>query len=148
MKTSLLFACAAVLGLASCASPIERRVTHNPLLFNKLSTADQLSVRLGQVKEGMTKEAVFLAWGRPSRIATGKKDGREFERWTYTEYEPVYSHTVGFGIGIGGGGWRHRGYYYDPFFYGGPTVDYLPTSGRSVEFVNGKVSGFLMPRSY
>lgn len=51
--------------LVSCASPRERRITGNPQLYQSLSTGDQVLVQQGRIREGMSKEAVFLALGRP-----------------------------------------------------------------------------------
>ena len=141
MKTSHTLAALLVLVLASCASPIERRVTHNPELFNKLPPAEQASVRRGEVREGMSKDAVFLAWGQPDRVAKGRKDGKNRERWSYTQYEQMHRFGYGGGLGmVGGYGWI------DPIGYAGPIIDYVPVPGRSVEFVEGKVAGFLVPR--
>lgn len=141
MKT--LLALSVVLILSSCASPIERRVTSNPQLFQKLSVSHQSAVRNGEVKEGMSKDAVFLAWGRPNRIQTGRRNGQALERWSYNSYEPVYSSSFGFVTTFGHG--CHGGIY-DPFYWGGPQIDYVPVEGRSVEFVNDKVVGFTMGR--
>lgn len=141
MKTTRLsIAAVLMLGLASCVSPIERRVTRNPEMFSKLPAAEQTSVRRGEVREGMSKDAVFLAWGQPDRVAKGRRDGKNRERWSYTQYEQVQHFGYGGGLGFAGGGW------YDPIGYAGPIIDYVPVPGRSVEFVEGKVAGFLVPR--
>lgn len=141
MKTHLSIAALLVLVLASCASPIERRVSHYPELFNKLPAAEQAMVRRGEVREGMSKDAVFLAWGKPDRIAHGRKDGKNRERWSFAEYEQVHRMGYAGGLGLAGGyGWV------DPIAYGGPVVDFVPVPGRSVEFIDGKVVGFLVPR--
>ena len=150
MNTSTTFVLAATaLLLASCASPRELRVEHHPELFAKLSEKDKLDVRQGRVHEGMTKDAVFLAWGKPSHVSMGKRDGKTVERWRYQAYQPVMTESYGFGmgVGIGGGYWgRHGyGYYYDPMFYASPSVSYVPVEGRSVEFVDGKVTAFMAP---
>jgi hypothetical protein len=139
MKTRFLAALAVSLLLASCVSPIEGRITRNPELFARLTEAERQNVRIGVVKEGMSKDAVFLAWGRPARVAAGKRDGQTFERWSYLQYEPVYYSD--FNIGWGYGRCRH-----DPYYRVGPSVEYVPVPGRAVEFSNGKVSGYLIPR--
>lgn len=142
MKKHLFLAAALVLTLASCVSPIERRVSRNPQIFNKLSANDQTAVRQGKIREGMTKEAVFLAWGKPARVAAGKRDGKNRERWSYPEYEPVQRFGFSGGIGYGYGGWG----WCDPIGYAVPIIDYVPVPGRSVEFADGKVTGFMVPR--
>lgn len=131
----------AVLLLAGCASPIERRVTRNPEMFNKLTASDQAMVRSGQIREGMTMDAVYLAMGRPARVFRGKRNGQEIERWSYNDYEPVYTSSFGFGgyYGAGCG-------YYSPYYWGGPQIDYVPVEGAQVEFVKGRVSGYSVRR--
>ena len=143
--TCLVLAAAAL--LSSCASPLERRMEHHPELLAKLSETDRQAVRRGQVHEGMSKDAVYLAWGRPGQVSAGKRDGKVLERWSYRQYEPVVTETYGFGFGVGYWG-RHRGGFYDPYMYDAPAVSYVPVPGRWVEFVNGKVTGFLVPRAY
>jgi len=131
----------AALLLTGCASPIERRVTRNPEMFSKLTPADQSSVRRGEIREGMTKDAVYLALGRPARVHQGKRGGRDLERWSYNSYEPVYTHHFGFG-----GYWGAGCGYHDPYYWGGPSIDYVPVEGTQVEFVGGKVVGFTLRR--
>lgn len=135
MKTSLFLFSALALLLTSCASPVQRRITRNPALYSQLSEADKQRVQRGEIREGMSKDAVFFMWGKPDRVSNGTREGKQFERWSYTDYEPIYRPMIYGGYGL-----------YDPYFYGGPTVDYVPTQGASVEFVDGKVSGFLIPR--
>lgn len=141
MKTHLLLLSALALLLTSCASPLQRRISRNPELYSRLPDAEKQSVQRGEIREGMSKDAVFFMWGKPDRVSNGTREGKAFERWSYTNYEPVYRPMIYGGVGIYGACSIH-----DPYLYGGPVVDYVPTQGASVEFVNGKVSGFLIPR--
>ena len=106
-----------------------------------LATTDKEAVQERRIKEGMGKDAVFFLLGRPARISEGTREGLKYERWIYTDYETVYAHEFGMGMGFG-----HHGCYYDPFFYGGPQFMSVPVQGATVEFVNGKISGYLVPR--
>ena len=99
--------------LVSCASPRERRITGNPQLYQSLSTGDQVLVQQGRIREGMSKEAVFLALGRPDGIAAGRQKGASIEQWTYLGSQPVYTNTIG--MGGGGGGGRPLGEAAGPF---------------------------------
>ena len=155
MKTIAFLACAIVLAFTSCASPLQRRLERNPALFAKLSESHRASILAGRVEEGMTKDAVFLAWGRPSRVTGGKRAGQSFERWNYTGYEAVQSYDSGFGLGMGYQGISHsrhgRDRYacntYDSFYYRSvPQVDYVPFDAKMVEFTGGVVSAYAMPR--
>jgi hypothetical protein len=141
MKAFAIVLLSAVL-LSSCASGPERRISRNAESFSKLSTADQASVREGKVREGMSKEAVFMAWGRPNQVSEGSRNGAKLERWSYTTLQPVFMGGFGGGWGGGFGGCGRWG--------GGPfmmnSLNYVPTPGPSVEFTNGKVSGYTVPR--
>ena len=134
-----------VVMLASCASPIERRMTRNPDLYQKLPESQKVDVKMGRVTEGMGKDAVFLAWGRPARVQTGQRNGKPLERWSYNDYQPVYTQSFGFYSGFGPGCGPFGGPFGGGGFWGGPSLDYVPVEGRSVEFVGGKVVGFTTP---
>jgi len=138
------WAAAVLVVMVGCAAPVQRRIERNPELFAKLSTEDQGLVRQGRLREGMTKEAVFLAFGRPDRVATGRKGGKDFEKWTYLGQRAVTTQTFGMGFGAWGGGWGggYCGPYYDPFLMGGPVTTYIPYDAASVDFAAGRVTGW------
>lgn len=129
--------CALVLLLASCASPIQHRIEKNPQLFNSLSEHQKALVQQGAIEEGMSKEAVFLAWGRPDRASQGGKMGKAYERWSYAAYDPVFWGPYGPGYGWGGGPWM-----YDPYFYPSANVSYVPYEQRWAEFLNNRVAAW------
>lgn len=138
MCLNVLAAAVAALLLTDCqtATPASR-IADNPVLFNSLSTEQKLLVQQGRIREGMSKDAVFLAWGYPgSAPMTGQKNGKLFERWVYTRERPVPVNNFG-------GGW-----YGDPWCrhgwgpYGGMNVIYVPEEGASVTFENGKVTAW------
>lgn len=133
----------AAMTLSQCASTVERRIEKNPAIFSSLSPADQELVRQRKLREGMGKDAVFLAVGRPDRVTMGRKEGKDFERWTYEGTRTVTTQTFGMGFG-GWGGWGYGGCgpFFDPFWGGGPMVTYIPYEAASVDFVNGKVVGW------
>src|SRR3981081_4368065 len=56
-------------------STVESRIKSNPQIYASLSPADQALVRQGQIREGMSKAAVFLAWGNPDRVRSGSATG-------------------------------------------------------------------------
>lgn len=122
--------------MASCAAPTPAdRIAENPAMYHSLPPAQQTLVRQGHIEQGMTPEAVLLAWGAPNTAPIfGEKDGKKTERWVYKGYEPV---TVmpDWGPAYGRYGW------YDPFYPASSTA-YIPTQDAYVEFVNGKVSSW------
>src|SRR5207247_2378184 len=91
MKIIPALMAASALLIASCTSPIVRRIERNSDLYQALSTRQKELVQQGRIEEGMNKKAVFLAWGKPDRAAKGSRNGREYERWSYADYEPTYT---------------------------------------------------------
>jgi hypothetical protein len=105
--------------LAGC-STVDSRIKGDPQTFASLSPADQTLVQRGRIREGMSKAAVYLAWGRPDRTRYGSRAGVPFEAWIYTtirtEIAPGYDPGF-YGFGYGRFGWSRR--YYGPrAFYG------------------------------
>src|SRR3954468_7968783 len=70
-----LLSSAIALFMVSGTSPIVKRSARNPDIYNSLSDRQKELVQQGRVEEGMTKKAVFLAWGKPDRAAQGSKSG-------------------------------------------------------------------------
>jgi hypothetical protein len=140
---TVLFTAAASLLLASCASPVAMRIERNPDIYNNLSERHKSLVARGEITEGMSKQAVFIAWGRPDRAFKGSRNGRALEQWSYLAYDSVPGGFVGGGYGYGYGGWYGaRGYCYDPFFVYQPMISYVPYERGKVEFTNAKVSAW------
>lgn len=133
----MLLLAGAVLALASCVSPIAKRIEHNPAIYQALSEPHKNLVRTGQIAEGMSKPAVFIAWGRPDRSTKGSKGGKSFERWSYSGYDAVHGTSLGFGYGYGGWGGP---FYYDTGLFYQPTVTYVPYERKYVIFINDRVS--------
>lgn len=134
--------------LLSACSTVQTRTEANPAIIARLSPADRALVATGRVREGLSKDGVFIAWGRPDRIYSGVQRGANYEAWIYTTREVRY---VG-GYGAFPSPYRSRlvysrrsGRYFiadfgDPFFYQ-PTVS-VEVPFRKVQFLNGKVVAF------
>ncbi len=145
--------------LSGCAT-VDYRISQNPEIYQQLSPRDQQLVRAGQIREGMTQDAVFLAWGQPEQKGFGRMKGRQTETWIYRAYYSAYDPYPyggyggfygGFGYGfIGRGGFRgghhHRfgGYYYDPFYDPFFYPRFRPVSYpyKTVTFARGRVVGY------
>lgn len=133
-----LLCLAASLTLASCVSTPQTRVDNNPAVFGTLSPAHKNLVLQGQIKEGMSKEAVFLAWGAPDSRSSGGRSGKSIERWRYLGHYPVWTDSYRYGGYSYHSRHRYRGHYnYCP-----PTVEYVTYTQAVVEFSNGKVSSW------
>lgn len=138
---SMLLLCGAALLFTSCetANPATR-AQQNPAVFNSLSAEDQALVLKGTISEGMSRDAVMLAWGRPDSVMNSSDGGRAGEVWRYTSLRPVYRPYYGVGMGMGSYG-RHRSGIYPTASFGmGP--DYVPVTSSVVRFRNGRVHGW------
>jgi len=125
----------AVCLLTGCSSP-EARIKERPDAYAALPKKFQDAAAHGEVQEGMTPDAVYIALGRPARVLHGSKKGVARETWVYTRLD---SENVP--------AWRTLpGQTVDgkPIFY----TDYDPISVTHerdifrVDFENGKVVGW------
>jgi len=160
MKRQILSA-ALTIGVAASAliftscETTGNRISKHPEIYQSLSASDQALVSRGQIRPGMSQNAVWLAWGSPERKIAGNMRGHQTETWIYLHYEtapPLYYGSA-WGYGFGGGvaivRTRHHGRgfvffgdpFYDPFYYA-----YIPPSvlvpSKTVTFVNGRVVSF------
>ena len=120
--------------LTSCSTP-ETRISDHPDLYQSLSARDQALVSQGQIRPGMSRNAVWLAWGSPDRKIVGNMGGGLTETWIYVYYA-TYPYYPPYGP------WAFFGDpFYDPFYY-----SYIPPSipypGKLVTFANGRVVSF------
>ena len=83
-------------------------------MYSKLSPEHRRLVAAGNITEGMSKDAVFLAWGSPSQVYQLEEDGKGKERWVYTSTRPTHETHVGIGYGIHP---RYRRWGYDGCIY-------------------------------
>ena len=161
------FCRALTLGIASSAliftgcSTTETRISKHPEIYQTLSRNDQALVSQGQIRAGMSQNAVWLAWGSPDRKIVGNMRGHLSETWIYVNYTTApygygypygpYRYGYGFGFTSVGfvGGHHHGGRsfvffgdpFFDPFYYSyiPPSIPY-PT--KTVTFANGRVVSF------
>ena len=155
-KALTILAVASALVLASCETP-QTRIAERPQVYNALSPRDQQLVSEGKIREGMSQDAVYLAWGAPNQRGPGRYRGSSTETWIYFSvsagdyYPPPFAYGYGYGFGYGGSflhrhrsGRLHRHVYYDPFydpwFYRRTSVVSYPE--RTVSFQNGRVIAF------
>src|SRR5215831_10229775 len=57
------------------------RISQHPEMYQRLSPRDQALVSEGQIRPGMTMDAVWLAWGTPDQKIPNNMDGRPTETW-------------------------------------------------------------------
>ena len=155
MRLLMINAFAGGLLLSSC-STTSTRISERPEVFNSLSPQQQAIVTRGDIRPGFSEDAVYLAWGPPTRKVPEQIRGRAGETWLYDDtavssyYPRPFIHGHGHGHGyIHGhtGGYGYFGYdpFRDPFFRAGGGVVRYPE--RMATFQNGRVIAYqYLPR--
>ena len=136
---SVLGIATVVLTLTSCSTP-QTRISDHPDLYQSLSSRDQALVSQGKIRYGMSRNAVWLAWGSPDSKVIGNMRGHSAETWVYVYYVtyPYYYPYYGpYGPGFGFFGDP----FYDPFYYSliPPSIPY---PNKTVTFSNSRVMSF------
>jgi hypothetical protein len=124
---ALIFAITAgALILVGCATT-QSRISQHPEMYQRLSARDQALVSQGQIRAGMSMDAVWLAWGTPDQKIPDNMGGRPTETWLYLRYQTPPSYGAP--------------YYYGPFDW-----SYIPPkfpyASRGATFSNGRVVFF------
>jgi hypothetical protein len=139
LSGALTFAIAAGALLLTSCSTIESRISENPEIYRNLSSRDQALVNQGQIRYGMSRNAVWLAWGSPDSKVIGNMRGHSTETWIYVHYAtyPYYPYYGPYGPGFGFFGDP----FYDPFYYSliPPSIPY---PYKTVTFSNGRAVSF------
>ena len=132
---SLLLGALVLLGACAPTTP-QTRIEQSPRKFWKLSDKDQALVQQGQIRRGMSPDAVYYSWGKPALEFAGAEDGASTLRWDYTGSTPVYSSNIYGGYSRGGYGryGRRYGYAYSP------QVTYVPYRRATVWFRDDRVT--------
>ena len=134
LRASTLAVFTGMLILTSCSTP-QTRISEHPDLYQSLSHRDQALVSQGQIRIGMSRTAVWLAWGTTDQKIIGNMGGGPTETWVYVYYatypyypfEPLDEY---FGAPL-----------FDPFCYSWfpPSIPY---PGKLVTFARGKVVSY------
>jgi hypothetical protein len=135
LRASRLGFATGALILTSCSTP-QTRISEHPDLYQTLSHRDQALVSQGQIRTGMSRSAVWLAWGSPDRKIVANMGAGRRETWIYIYYAtyPCYPCY---------GPWDP--YFGAPLYY--PSYDWdippsIPYPGKAVTFANGRVVVF------
>jgi len=116
--------------LTSCSTP-QTRISDHPNLYQSLSARDQTLVGLGRICTGMSRNAVWLAWGSPDRKILANTHGRATETWICISYMTYPYYPYGYPYND----------LYDPFYYA-DVAPAIPYPSRVVTFLNGRVVAF------
>jgi len=148
--------CALGVALSSCTPPStpETRAAENPAVYNALPAKQKELIAKGEIDKGMSKGAVYIAWGNADRKADSFKDNKRTTRWDYTQLVPVYSNSYRGSFGWGSGyGYGYRSRYHRRGYYGygdrigfGTSIHYRPQVAASVVFENEKVTAWQIER--
>ena len=131
VRASALVIAMGTLLLSSCSTP-QTRISENPNLYQSLSQKDQALVGLGQIRMGMSRTGVWLAWGSPDRKIVGNMGGGTTETWLYIYYATYYPPY---------GPWGYFGDpFYDPFYYS--YMPSIPYPAKVVTFARGRVVSY------
>jgi hypothetical protein len=107
MKTNItvIFLAVAALFLGACSTP-DSRIRRNQAAFDKMTPAEQASIRQGIVELGFTPEMVYLAMGRADNVEDRVTPTGTLTIWVYNRFfrEYVGRQMVGF----------RRDVYFDP----------------------------------
>jgi hypothetical protein len=135
LRASRLAVATGTLIVTACSTP-QTRISEHPDLYQTLSPRDQALVNQGQIRIGMSRTAVWLAWGSPDRKIVGNMGGGPTETWLYIYYATYYPPYAPWGP------WAYFGDpFYDPFYYSfiPPSIPY---PGKVVVFAKGRVASF------
>ena len=134
MKTAnwILLIAACSLGGGCATSTVEKRKQERSAIYSALPEEQRATVDQGKIKVGMSTDAVYIAWGRPSQILSGESGHGATTTWLYHGTHLVeYRH------------WAFRSYCWGGRFYSSPYLDYdyYPRSyvRAQVVFENGVV---------
>ncbi len=126
-RVALTFAVIAVALIFGGCGTTGARISQHPEIYQSLTPTDQALVSQGQIRTGMTMDAVWLAWGTPEQKIPGNVRGRTTETWVYLRYNTPPS-------------------YGGPYYYGPFDWSYIPPKfpypSKGVTFSNGRVVFF------
>jgi len=144
MKKLVVFLMAGLLGTSCVPITPQTRIAKHPDLYAALNPSERNLVERGELAKGMTRDAVFLAWGPPAMSYEGYHEGKASMRWDYTGAQAVYSERFYGVYGYSGHGYRgHNVHPYSAYAYGfAPELAFVPYRRASVWFINNRVDGW------
>lgn len=84
MKLSGVILLAGVLALTGCkSSTVTTRKAERAEAYNTMSAEQRNLVDQGQIKVGMSEDAVYIAWGKPSQVLTSEDGNGRVTTWLY-----------------------------------------------------------------
>ena len=127
MKALALILLLALFAAGCATSTVEKRKQERFSAYTSLSPETRALVDQSQIKIGMPMDAVYIAWGKPSQVATGQSsNGKPLTTWIYTG-TTWHEHRY----------WNYRHNYYGRYAYPQPYLDYeyFPSSYVAAEVI-------------
>ena len=134
-RRTVMLAAVAALAVGGCAtSTVQSRIREQPAAYASLSPEFQKAVAQGELKEGMSMDAVYIAWGKPFEVFKGHSAQGPTTTWVYmgtqvVEY-PYWAYSLTYGYSYPMTPTIH--YAWGPYQY----------ARAEVVFVNGRVSSW------
>src|SRR5215470_10363762 len=126
-RVALTFAITAGALIFNGCGTVGGRISQHLEMYQSLSPNDQALVSQGQIRSGMSMDAVSLAWGAADQKNPASIHNHPAETWVYLRYETPPS-------------------YGGPYYYGPFDWSYIPPKfvhpSRGVTFANGRVVFF------
>ncbi len=104
LKSVTVLLCCGVILCGCASSTIEKRRAERITAYETLSPEYQQLVDAGEIKTGMPKDAVYIAWGKPDDITYSEDSHGKLETWLYygrymKEYRYWNYHAINRGDG-------------------------------------------------
>lgn len=134
IKLNNIYVIFLTLFICNCTSTIESRIENNPQIYSALTGQEKKAVSKGLIIRGMSQDAVYISWGKPSGIMEKNSNGKTMEKWRYSSLMPVMHQSFLY----------NDYHYYHSYnhcspFYHSTNVGYIPYTSAVVEFENNKV---------
>lgn len=130
----------AVAFLCGCASTIEDRRKERHAAYSQLPPETRSLVDAGQIKVGMPKDAVYIAWGKPDQSIQSESEQGRTETWIYYNSVLRPYHYWHYGYAWQGWGPWYRGYYGLPYLETDWYPEYYPSA--EVQFEDDRVKSW------
>ena len=118
MKTMLQLLLLALFSASCATSNINSRKQERYSAYAALTPEQRALVDRGAIKVGLTADAVYIAWGKPSQIMATESSAGAATVW-------IYSGTV----------WREQRYWAYHSYYAGRYGYVYPTASLSYDYV-------------
>ena len=89
IKLNNIYVIFLTLFICNCTSTIESRIENNPQIYSALTGQEKKAVSKGLIIRGMSQDAVYISWGKPSGIMEKNSNGKTMEKWRYSSLMPV-----------------------------------------------------------